>query len=89
VLRRYLLHTRVTLGGGVAEAAIDGVPTPSLDDRAAALVAARELSVKPYYRRGPDHNIQTSTCSDHISTSSSIYMCAAETSLMPEQTNFC
>ena len=53
MLRRYLLHTRVTLGGGVAEAAIDGVPTPSLDDRAAAIVAARELSVKPYYRCCP------------------------------------
>ena len=50
VLRRYLLHTRVTLGGGVAESTIDGVPTPSLDDRAAAIVAARELSAKPYYR---------------------------------------
>jgi hypothetical protein len=50
VLRRYLLHTRVTVGGGVSEAAVNGVPIPSLDDRAAAIVAARQLAFKPYYR---------------------------------------
>ena len=69
VLRRYLLHTRVTVGGGVSEAAVNGVPTPNLDDRGAAVVAARELAVKPYYRLSPELHLRllTALCGDALS----------------------
>ncbi|KAK9824389.1 hypothetical protein WJX72_009931 [[Myrmecia] bisecta] len=48
ILRRYLLASRAPLG--VLASAIDGVEVSALDDHAAAIVTARELGQKPFYK---------------------------------------